>query len=36
MKLESEVAAPIDGTVQAIFVEPGDSITPEDALVRIA
>jgi biotin carboxyl carrier protein len=36
MKLESEVAAPIDGTVQSIFVEPGDSITPEDALVRIA
>jgi pyruvate carboxylase subunit B len=36
MKLESEVAAPIDGVVQAIFVAPGDSITPEDALVRIA
>jgi pyruvate/oxaloacetate carboxyltransferase/biotin carboxyl carrier protein len=36
MKLESEVAAPIDGVVQAIYVAPGDSITPEDALVRIA
>jgi biotin carboxyl carrier protein len=35
MKLESEVQAPIDGVVQAIFVEPGDSVTPEDALVRI-
>jgi len=36
MKLESEVAAPIDGVVQAIYVAPGDTITPEDALVRIA
>jgi pyruvate carboxylase subunit B len=35
MKLESEVQSPIDGVVQAIFVEPGDSITPDDALVRV-
>jgi len=35
MKLESEVQSPIDGVVQAIFVEPGDSVTPEDALVRV-
>ncbi len=36
MKLESEVQSPIDGTVEAIFVGPGDSVTSEDALVRIA
>lgn len=36
MKLESEVQSPIDGTVEEIFVEPGDSVTSEDALVRIA
>ena len=35
MKLESEVQSPIDGTVEEIFVEPGDSVTSEDALVRI-
>jgi len=35
MKLESEVQSLIDGVVQAIFVEPGDSVTPEDALVRV-
>lgn len=35
MKLESEVQSPIDGTVEEIFVGPGDSVTSEDALVRI-
>jgi pyruvate carboxylase subunit B len=35
MKLESEVQSPIDGTVEDIFVEPGDSVTSEDALVRV-
>jgi pyruvate/oxaloacetate carboxyltransferase/biotin carboxyl carrier protein len=35
MKLESEVQSPIDGVVEEIFVEPGDSITSEDALVRV-
>jgi pyruvate/oxaloacetate carboxyltransferase/biotin carboxyl carrier protein len=35
MKLESEVQSPIEGVVEKIFVEPGDSITSEDALVRV-
>jgi pyruvate/oxaloacetate carboxyltransferase/biotin carboxyl carrier protein len=35
MKLESEVQSPIDGTVEEIFVGPGDSVTAEDALVRV-
>jgi biotin carboxyl carrier protein len=35
MKLESEVQSPIDGVVEAIFAEPGDSVTSEDALVRV-
>jgi len=36
MKLESEVQSPIEGVVEEIFVEPGDSVTSEDALVRVA
>ena len=35
MKLESEVQSPIDGVVEEIFVGPGDSVTSEDALVRV-
>ncbi len=35
MKLESEVQSPIEGVVEEIFVAPGDSVTSEDALVRV-
>jgi len=36
MKLESEVQSAIEGVVEEIFVGPGDSVTSEDALVRVA
>jgi len=35
MKLEIEVQSLTEGVVEAVFVEPGDRITPEDALVRV-
>ncbi len=36
MKMESEVAAPINGSVGAIHVKKGDSVNPDEALVEIA
>jgi pyruvate carboxylase subunit B len=35
MKMETEVQAPISGTVKAVHVTKGDSVTPDDALVEI-
>lgn len=36
MKMETEIHAPISGTVKAIFVQKGDSVNPDDALIEIA
>ena len=36
MKMETEVQAPISGTVKAINIEKGDSVNPDEALVEIA
>jgi pyruvate carboxylase subunit B len=35
MKMESEVPAPIAGTVKAVHVAKGDSVNPDEALVEI-
>ena len=35
MKMENEVQAPTSGTVVAIYVSKGDSVTPEEVLIEI-
>jgi pyruvate carboxylase subunit B len=35
MKMETEVQAPVGGTVKAINVKKGDSVNPDEALVVI-
>jgi pyruvate carboxylase subunit B len=35
MKMETEVQAPIAGTIKAIHVQKGDSVNPDEALVEI-
>lgn len=36
MKMENEVPAPVSGTVQAVHVSKGDSVTPDEALIEIS
>ena len=36
MKMESEIQAPISGTVQAVHVVKGDRVNPDEALIEIA
>ena len=36
MKMESEIQAPIAGTVQAVHVVKGDRVNPDEALIEIA
>ena len=35
MKMETEVQAPIAGTVAAVHVAKGDSVNPDEALIEI-
>lgn len=35
MKMESEIQAPIAGTVTGIFVAKGDSVNPNEVLIEI-
>jgi pyruvate carboxylase subunit B len=35
MKMETEIKAPVSGTVTGIFVKKGDRITPAETLVDI-
>lgn len=35
MKMETEVQAPVSGTVKAIHVDKGDSVNPDEALIEI-
>ncbi len=35
MKMETEVQAPIAGTIKAIHIQKGDSVNPDEALVEI-
>lgn len=35
MKMETEIQAPIAGTVKAIHVSKGDSVNPDDALIQL-
>ncbi|MBI1425170.1 MAG: oxaloacetate decarboxylase subunit alpha [Gammaproteobacteria bacterium] len=35
MKMETEIQAPIAGTIQAVHVKKGDAVTPEQALIEI-
>ena len=35
MKMETEVQAPVAGTIKAIHVAKGDSVTPDEALIEI-
>ncbi|MBT9530123.1 MAG: biotin/lipoyl-binding protein, partial [Pseudomonas sp.] len=35
MKMETEVQAPIDGTVKAIHIAKGDRVTPGEVLIEI-
>lgn len=35
MKMETEIQAPIAGTVKAVYVRKGDSVSPEETLVEI-
>lgn len=36
MKMETEVQAPIGGEVQAVHVQKGDAVTPDEALIEIS
>ena len=36
MKMETEIAARVDGTVKAIHVARGDRVTPGEVLIEIA
>lgn len=35
MKMETEIQAPISGTLSAIYIEKGDHVTPDEALMTI-
>ncbi|WP_419608710.1 biotin/lipoyl-containing protein, partial [Thiolapillus sp.] len=35
MKMETEVQAPISGKVTGVFVQKGDAVNPDEALVEI-
>ena len=35
MKMETEIQAPIDGTIKAVHVSKGDTINPDEALIEI-
>ena len=35
MKMETEIQAPIAGTVKAIHVAKGDSVNPDETLIEI-
>jgi pyruvate carboxylase subunit B len=35
MKMETEIQAPIAGTIQAVHVKKGDAVTPDQALIEI-
>jgi pyruvate carboxylase subunit B len=35
MKMETEIQAPVTGTIQAIHVTKGDSVNPDEALIEI-
>ena len=35
MKMETEIQAPVSGTVSAIHVQKGDSVNPDEALIEI-
>jgi len=35
MKMETEIQAPVSGTIQAIHVSKGDSVNPDEALIEI-
>ena len=35
MKMESEIQAPIDGTVVGVLVAKGDAVTPDEVLIEI-
>jgi pyruvate carboxylase subunit B len=36
MKMETEVQAPIDGTVKAVHVAKGDRVNPGEVLIEVA
>ena len=36
MKMETEVQAPIAGEIQAVHVQKGDAVTPDEALIEIS
>ncbi|MBK1717901.1 sodium-extruding oxaloacetate decarboxylase subunit alpha [Thiocystis violacea] len=36
MKMETEIQAPIDGTVTGVFVAKGDSVNPDEVLLEIS
>jgi len=36
MKMETEIQAPISGTVAAIHVAKGDSVNPDETLLEIS
>jgi pyruvate carboxylase subunit B len=36
MKMETEIQAPIAGSVSAIYVSKGDSVNPDETLVEIS
>ncbi|VAW79665.1 Oxaloacetate decarboxylase alpha chain [hydrothermal vent metagenome] len=36
MKMETEIQAPIDGTVKAVHVAKGDSVNPDETLIELA
>jgi pyruvate carboxylase subunit B len=35
MKMETEIQAPIAGTIKAINVKKGDSVNPDESLIEI-
>jgi len=35
MKMENEIHSPVDGVVEEIFVRVGETINPDEVLIRI-
>jgi pyruvate carboxylase subunit B len=35
MKMETEIQAPIEGTIKEIHVQKGDSVNPDESLIEI-
>jgi len=35
MKMETEIQAPVAGTVKAVHIQKGDSVNPDETLIEL-